>query len=203
MGSEDSSGGNDSPSGVTNPPSGVKIRGGRLKNGYASSIDRTTDRQLEAKVTTAGKEFGVMNEEERRQLAITQLEDRIKNPQLPAVGAFGGSSAVVSTKNLENQLKALRAGGMANFSRSTNSGQYVAVGVTTDKGTLGQEGEISGMTARKAPTSPSADNSKPEATKTQNKETPSVYTQPSATSAATRRLLAQGQKGQSARKFLG
>ena len=144
MGNEDSSGGNDSPQGVT-------IRGGKLKGGYASSIDRTTDRQLEAKVTTAGKTFGVMSQKERNELAISQLEDRLKNPQLPAVSAFGVTSAVVSKKNLENQLKALRGGANANFSRSTDSGEYVAVGVTTDKGTLGQEGEIAGMTARPTP----------------------------------------------------
>lgn len=141
-------GGNgDAPPMDNNSPSGVTIRGGRMRASTpTSSVDRTRDRQVEEKATIAGKTFGAMNVSQRRDLAIKQLEGRLKNPQIKVAGV----GTAISGVNLRNQIKALKAGGVANFVRS-DTGKYVAVGVTTEEGgTLGREGDISGMTVRKA-----------------------------------------------------
>ena len=137
-------GGGGSSSGDSQPR-GVTIRGGKMKASTpTSSLDRTTDMQREAKATTAGKEFGVMTIEQRREKAISDLEGRLETPQLPRVGFGGVATGAVSEMNLKRQIEALRAGGDPNFAR-TATGEYVAVGVTTSKGTMGQQGDIVGM----------------------------------------------------------
>ena len=192
-------GGNDSGGG------GVTIRGGRMRSSTPySSVDRTTDRQVEEKATIAGKTFGVMNEDERRELAISQLEERLENPQLPSMGIGGGTSAVISSINLKNQIAALKAGAKANFTRS-NTGKYVAVGVTTEGGgTLGREGEISGMTARDLTKNVAVQESESPALTSVagGTEKPSEPDTSAATSyAARRRIMSQMQKGQKSRIF--
>jgi len=153
MGGSSGGGGGDSQ------PRGVTIRGGRMRASTpTSSLDRTTDMQREAKATTAGKEFGVMSEQQRRDLAISQLKDRLENPAIPAISFLGVSSRAIQEANLRKQISALEAGAAPEFMRSTESGKYVAVGATTAKGTLGRQGEISGMTARPQTTMMQPDN---------------------------------------------
>lgn len=153
MGGSSSGGGGDSQ------PKGITIKGGKLKASTpTSSLDRTTDMQQEAKATTAGKEFGVMTQKQRTELAISQLKDRLENPAIPAIGFMGVTSNIIQEANLKAQIKALESGATPEFVRSTESGQYVAVGATTAKGTLGRQGEISGMTARPQTTMMQPDN---------------------------------------------
>ena len=146
MGGSSGGGGGDSS------PKGVTIKGGKMKASQrTSSLDRTTNMQREAKATTAGKKFGVMTIEQRRDKAISQLEKRLENPQLPRIGIGGIATGAISDANLRRQIEALRGGADPNFSRSS-TGEYVAVGVTTSKGVMGSAGDISGMTASGAKT---------------------------------------------------
>lgn len=193
-------GGGDGPPMDNNSPSGVTIRGGRMRASTpTSSIDRTTDRQLEEKVTTAGKTFGVMDVNQRRDMAIKQLEKRLANPQI----RFGGIGTAVSNINLRNQIEALKAGGVANFNRS-ETGEYVAVGVTTESGgTLGREGQISGMTARgKEASSTIGQDEQPALTGTTGKAaTDTSKPKESVDLGRAARRAAQSQKGAATRKF--
>lgn len=157
MGGSSGGGGGDSQ------PRGVTIRGGKMRASTpTSSLDRTTDMQREAKATTAGKEFGVMSEQQRRDLAISQLQQRLDKPDIPRIGIVGA----MTEASLRRQIEALQGGATPEFMRSTESGKYVAVGATTAKGTLGRQGEISGMTARPQTTMMQPDNgdSTPEVT---------------------------------------
>lgn len=65
-----------------------------------------------------------------RDAARMQLENRLINPQLPRIGAFGVTTGIISDMNLKKQLSDLEAGGRPQF-RRTRTGRYVATGVTS------------------------------------------------------------------------
>lgn len=65
-----------------------------------------------------------------RDAARMQLENRLINPQLPRIGAFGITTGIISDMNLKKQLSDLEAGGRPQF-RRTRTGRYVATGVTS------------------------------------------------------------------------
>ena len=143
-------GGGDEPSGIT--IKGKKGQAGVTFSGYASSLDTTNDKQLEAKATTASKTFGAMTAAQRRAKSISELERRLEKSQL-TLPSFGGAVAtVVSRQNLRNQISALKEGGFGEYVRS-ETGAYVTVGVNTkegggDAGLFGRRGDISGTQVR-------------------------------------------------------
>jgi hypothetical protein len=65
-----------------------------------------------------------------RDAARMQLENRLLNPQLPRIGAFGVSTGIIADMNLKRQMSALEAGGRPQF-RRTRTGRYVATSVTS------------------------------------------------------------------------
>ena len=143
-------GGNDEPSGVT--IKGKPGQTGVTFSGRASSLDRTTDKQLEAKATTASKTFGAMTAEQRRAKSISELEGRLEKSQLKIPGVTGAIATAVSRQNLRNQISALKGGGFGEYVRS-DTGEYVTVGVSTKEGggdadLFGRRGDISGTTVR-------------------------------------------------------
>ena len=150
MGGGGGGGGNDEPSGVT--IKGKPGQRGVTFSGQASSLDRTTDRQLEAKATTASKTFGAMTAEQRRAKSISELEGRLEKSQLKIPGVTGAIATAVSRQNLRNQISALKEGGFGEYVRS-ETGEYVTVGVNTkegggDSGLFGRRGDISGTQVR-------------------------------------------------------
>lgn len=89
--------------------------------------------------------------------ARMQLENRLLNPQLPRIGAFGVTTGVISDMNLKKQLSDLEAGGRPQF-RRTRTGRYVTTGVTSGgddsspniASRLDDSGEGTGGAARRA-----------------------------------------------------
>ena len=98
--------------------------------------------------------------------ARMQLENRLINPQLPRIGAFGVTTGIISDMNLKKQLSDLEAGGRPQF-RRTRTGRYVTTGVTSGgddsspniASRLDDSGEGTGGAARRAIVSASEESS--------------------------------------------
>ena len=63
-----------------------------------------------------------------RDAARMQLENRLMNPQLPAIGVGGVATGKVAEANIKRQLDLLASGGTPQF-RRTATGRYVTTGV--------------------------------------------------------------------------
>ena len=68
------------------------------------------------------------SQDRMRDAARMQLENRLMNPQLPAIGVGGVATGKVAEANIKRQLDLLASGGTPQF-RRTATGRYVTTGV--------------------------------------------------------------------------